>query len=372
MADSGSAVRGRRSPPPTIADGEWRWYSSADACENPSMPISSSGRYAAGAVVEHDVALAGDLTDAAVVRHRSTSFASDDFGYLVDLGLPQMAGHNSLFALDPEIKREVVFVGRVMRTGSTLVRRTSRLRRGQRGIRARLRRVDAVAAPLPQRARRIRPSGRTSGIGRGPAPVAQLAVLRRLPGGRDRARRDSPMSAPAHRCSSDDGADLAAAIQTIIEAGFDDLHRAVADAFDGATCRWPCTTGLFDLQLRAAGHAAAAARRRILRRHTAFPAVGGRPAEPAAAVADGAQRTGDLAAPRPGAAVGVTDPGGGAVRRRSSSSPIRGRCWSFWAPCPSRRRGRRRARSRLHKDLGETRIEGLGMLTTPPWDWGKR
>ena len=51
-------------------------------------------------------------------------FASDDFGYLVDLGLPQMAGHGSLFALDPEIKREVVFAGAVMRTGSTLMRRT--------------------------------------------------------------------------------------------------------------------------------------------------------------------------------------------------------------------------------------------------------
>ena len=51
-------------------------------------------------------------------------FASDDFGYLVDLGLPQMAGHRSLFGLDPEIKREVVFAGPVMRTGSTLVRRT--------------------------------------------------------------------------------------------------------------------------------------------------------------------------------------------------------------------------------------------------------
>src|SRR5258705_4370429 len=51
-------------------------------------------------------------------------FASDDFGYLVDLGLPQMAGHNSLFALDPEIKREAVFVGRVMRTSATLARRT--------------------------------------------------------------------------------------------------------------------------------------------------------------------------------------------------------------------------------------------------------
>jgi predicted ATPase len=26
----------------------------------------------------------------------------------------------------------------------------------------------------------------------------------------------------------------------------------------------------------------------------------------------------------------------------------------------------------LYKALGETRIEGLGMLTAPPWDWGKR
>ncbi len=26
----------------------------------------------------------------------------------------------------------------------------------------------------------------------------------------------------------------------------------------------------------------------------------------------------------------------------------------------------------LYKDLGETRIEGLGLLTTPPWEWGKR
>ncbi|MBX5489310.1 MAG: AAA family ATPase, partial [Mycolicibacterium hassiacum] len=51
-------------------------------------------------------------------------FASDDFGYLVDLGLPQTAGPASLFARDPEVKREVVFVGPVMRSSTTLVRRT--------------------------------------------------------------------------------------------------------------------------------------------------------------------------------------------------------------------------------------------------------
>lgn len=55
-------------------------------------------------------------------------FAADDFGYVVDLGLPQMAGapaHRtpSAFTLDPEIKREAVFAGPVLRPSSTLVRR---------------------------------------------------------------------------------------------------------------------------------------------------------------------------------------------------------------------------------------------------------
>ena len=41
---------------------------------------------------------------------------------------------------------------------------------------------------------------------------------------------------------SDDGGDLAAAVQTIIEAGLDDLQCAVADAFDGATLSVALTT----------------------------------------------------------------------------------------------------------------------------------
>ncbi len=57
-------------------------------------------------------------------------FASDELGYLVDLGLPQQSsgGHDgqqgvSAFLRDPEIKREVVWAGPVMRPGSVLVRR---------------------------------------------------------------------------------------------------------------------------------------------------------------------------------------------------------------------------------------------------------
>ena len=62
------------------------------------------------------------------VRTRPVSlemgFASDDFGYLVDLGLPQDPEQASAFAHDPEIKREIVFAGAVPRRGATLVSRT--------------------------------------------------------------------------------------------------------------------------------------------------------------------------------------------------------------------------------------------------------
>src|SRR3546814_18025444 len=52
---------------------------------------------------------------------------------------------------------------------------------------------------------------------------------------------------------SDDGADLAAAVQTIIEVGFDDLPRAVADAFDGARLSVAVRDGIFELQLHQTG-----------------------------------------------------------------------------------------------------------------------
>lgn len=52
---------------------------------------------------------------------------------------------------------------------------------------------------------------------------------------------------------ADDGGDLAAAVQTIIEAGFDDFAAAVADAFNGATVSVTVTDGLFDLAVQQAG-----------------------------------------------------------------------------------------------------------------------
>ena len=127
---------------------------------------------------------------------------------------------------------------------------------------------------------------------------------------------------------SDDGGDLAAAVQTIIEAGFDDLQRAVADAFDGATVSVAVHDGLFDLQLQQRGML------RPLR---------------AAELSDGTLRfllwAAALLSPQPPSLMVLNEPETSLhpdlvrplaslirrprVRRRSSSSPTRGRCWNF-------------------------------------------
>ena len=179
-------------------------------------------------------------------------FASDDFGYLIDLGLPQSAGLGSLFARDPEIKREAVFAGPRLRSSSTLVRRgrdyAEAAAESGRGFDELTRSLPPYRSVLAEYAH--------------PDALPELAAVRdRLRGWRfyDGFRVDA--AAPARRprigtrtpVLSDDGGDLAAAVQTIIEAGFDDLTRAVADAFDGATVSVAVHDGLFELALHQRG-----------------------------------------------------------------------------------------------------------------------
>lgn len=52
---------------------------------------------------------------------------------------------------------------------------------------------------------------------------------------------------------ADDGKDIAAAVQTIIEIGDEAFHRVVADAFDGASVSVAVNEGLFDVQVRQPG-----------------------------------------------------------------------------------------------------------------------
>lgn len=301
-------------------------------------------------------------------------FASDDFGYLVDLGLPQMAGHRSLFARDPEIKREAVFAGPVMRAATTLVRRTRDYAEASsesgRGFDKLSQALPAYRSVLAEYAH--------------PGAHPELAAVRdRLRNWRfyDGFRVDA--AAPSRRRKvgtrtpvlADDGSDLAAAIQTIIEAGFDDLPRAVAEAFDGATVSVAVHDGLFDLQLQQPGML------RPLR---------------AAELSDGTLRfllwAAALTTPRPPSLMVLNEPETSLhpdlVRPLASLIRAAAGVTQVVVVTHSNALLDHLAAARvgdagvgaddtaiqleLYKDLGETRVDGLTTLTAPAWDWGKR
>src|SRR6478736_5575461 len=290
-------------------------------------------------------------------------FASDDFGYLVDLGLPQQAsgsdagaGSPSAFLRDPEIKREVVWSGPVMRPGSVLVRRRwgvveTRAAVGgdddwasewggggddesaewesdpveAPGSRAAYKASEGSAARAPRRAARPGWTELTRSIRPWESMLTELAdperapellrVRRMIRGWRFydgfRADAEAPARTPQVGTRTpvlaDDGRDLAAALQTIRENGRSELDRAVADAFDGAILEVTVDSGRFDVELHQPG---------MLR-----PLAG-------AELSDGDE-----------APVGLGTPARGIT---------------------------------LVKDLGETVVQGQGLLTTPAWTWGTR
>ncbi|MDO0977619.1 AAA family ATPase [Mycolicibacterium frederiksbergense] len=288
-------------------------------------------------------------------------FASDDFGYLIDLGMPQYAGPGSFFARDPEIKREALFAGPVLRPAATLVQRT----RDYAEVSAETGRgFDRLAQSLPSYRSVLAEFA-------DPGTHPELAAVReRLRGWRfyDGFRVDA--AAPARRPQvgtrtpvlSDDGADLAAAVQTIIEVGFDDLPRAVADAFDGARLSVAVRDGIFELQLHQTGML------RPLR---------------AAELSDGTLRSllwgAALLSPRPPSLMVLNEPEtslhpdlvaplAGMIRSAAASTQVvvvthSAGLVELLAP---------ESTVELIKEWGETRIEGQTMLSAPSWDWGKR
>ncbi len=310
------------------------------------------------------------------VRSRPVSlelgFAADDFGYLVDLGIPQSDG-DSAFARDPEIKREVVFAGPVLRNSAVLVRRTRNFAEASaesgRGFERLCRSLPPYRSVLAEYAHsQARP---------------ELAAVReRLRGWRfyDGFRVD--MGAPARHPQvgtrtpvlSDDGGDLAAAIQTILEAGIDDLRRAVADAFDGATVSVAVNDGLFDLQLRQPGML------RPLR---------------AAELSDGTLRfllwAAALLSPQAPSLMVLNEPEtslhpdlvrplASLIRSAASRTQVvvvthSRSLLEFLDTTPVADDDPSAAGAveiQLYKEWGETRVTGQGLLTTPRWEWGRR
>ncbi|WP_374336841.1 AAA family ATPase [Leeia sp.] len=183
-------------------------------------------------------------------------FASDDYSYTIDLGFPQKdpdpSAPPSPFELDPEIKRECIWNGPVYRPASLLVDRHGahvQLREGKGDWSVSPLRLATYESMLTQLA--------------DPRQAPEMLLLReKIRGWRfyDHFRSDS--EAPARQPQigtrtpvlASDGADLAAAMQTILEIGDDAaLHAAISDAFPGARIHIDNQQGRFELQMQQHG-----------------------------------------------------------------------------------------------------------------------
>jgi predicted ATPase len=177
-------------------------------------------------------------------------FASDDFSYAIDLGLPTPGSR--AFSHDPEIKRECVWNGEVLRPSSILVDRRgpvvkSRQVEGDwRIVAHQLATFDSMMTHCAD-----------------PRNTPELLMLReemRAWRFYDHFRTDA--SAPArlpqigtHRpVLSHDGGDLAAALETIREIGDGSaVADAVDDAFPGARVTVSFTGGWFEVEMQQHG-----------------------------------------------------------------------------------------------------------------------
>jgi predicted ATPase len=292
-------------------------------------------------------------------------FASEDFSYLIDLGLPTR-NESSAFNLDPEIKREVVWSGPIMRPASLLVKRkrtlaelrgTSRNGDAWEAFESTLRPYESVLTEVldPVRAPEL------------------LAVREQIRNWRfyDQFRTD--VDAPARQSQigtrtpvlDGEGRDLAAALQTIIEIGDSDaLHGTIEDAFPGSQLQVVEARGRFDLELRAHG---------LLRPLSA------------AELSDGTLRylllVAALLSPRPPSLMVLNEP------ETSLHADL--------LPALARLIARASEHTQivivthaqelvealttigaqplcLVKDFGATMLEGVAPLEQPPWNWGSR
>ncbi|HEX3207409.1 MAG TPA: AAA family ATPase [Propionibacteriaceae bacterium] len=292
-------------------------------------------------------------------------FASDDFSYLIDLGLPTR-DESSAFNLDPEIKREVVWSGPVMRPASVLIKR----KRASVELRDTSSRGDA----WQRFESTLRPyeSVLTEVLDPVRAPEV-MAVREQIRSWRfyDQFRTDS--DAPVRQSQigtrtpvlDADGRDLAAALQTIIEIGDTDaLHGTIEDAFPGSRLQVIETRGRFDLELNAHG---------LLRPLSA------------AELSDGTLRylllVAALLSPRPPSLMVLNEPETSlhvdllpALARLIARASVH---TQIVVVTHARKLVEALTTTGaqplcLVKDFGATTLEGIGPLEQPPWNWGSR
>ncbi|MFI5709097.1 AAA family ATPase [Kribbella sp. NPDC051620] len=182
--------------------------------------------------------------------HLRMGFASEDYGYAMDLGLPMPS--SSAFALDPEIKREVLWAGPFLRPSALLAER------GSGGVRIRdddgkwhdsrhpLQSFDSMLSEYAD-----------------PERAPELLTLReRMRSWRfyDHLRTDA--EAPARQVQigtrttvlGPEGADVAAALQTIKEIGAPRaIDTAIEQAFPGSKLAIENNNGRFEIAFRQYG-----------------------------------------------------------------------------------------------------------------------
>jgi predicted ATPase len=177
-------------------------------------------------------------------------FAGDEFGYAIDLGLPTPG--ESMFNLDPVIKRECVWRGPLLRPATLLADRVAA------GVRTR----DDSGA-WSSKADQIRPTDSMLSEYADPHRSPELLITReRIRSWRfyDQFRTDA--NAPARTSGigtrtpvlDHDGADLAAALQTIRENGDGAaLDEAIDQAFPRSRAMIEERDGWFELKFRQHG-----------------------------------------------------------------------------------------------------------------------
>src|SRR5215211_2263363 len=292
-------------------------------------------------------------------------FASEDFSYLIDLGLPTR-DESSAFNLDPEIKREVVWSGPVMRPATVLVKR----KRGLVEVRGDSSRSDFWESF--ENGLRPYESVLTEVLDPVRAPEL-LAVREQIRSWRfyDQFRTDPDSAGRQSQIGTrtpvldGKGRDLAAALQTIIEIGdVDALQRTIDDAFPGSRLRVVESRGRFNLELSSHG---------LLR-----PLGAGE-------LSDGTLRflllIAALLSPRPPSLMVLNEP---ETSLHADLLPALARLIAHASAhtqivVVTHSHGLVEALTKdgaqplcLLKEFGATTLQGVALLEQPPWNWGSR
>jgi predicted ATPase len=196
----------------------------------------------------------GEVPVQGTVRRKPVSlglgFVGSEFSYSIDLGLPLPS--SSAFSLDPVIKGEYVWAGAVQRPSTMLVERRGALVRSRdeagewQIVHERIAGFDSMLSQVAD-----------------PRRTPELLALReQIRSWRfyDHFRTDAAAPARMPQIGTHtpvlghDGADLAAALQTIREIGDPQaLDQAVNDAFPGATVEIESRDGRFETTMRQHG-----------------------------------------------------------------------------------------------------------------------